>query len=94
MLALAITGGVTPSFSSGVHNVPKTELLSKLRIWIETGVLEVAAALPHATRLRDELLNLRRDISRSGETFEPAHSRQHDDLVMALALACWFPRAP
>ncbi len=94
IVAVGITGGSAPSYSNGIQHVPKLELLGKLRVWIETGALEIAPALPDSNRLRDELLNLRREISTGGETFEPERDHQHDDLVMALSLACWYPRAP
>lgn len=57
-------------------NVPRTLLLSQLRVLLERGSLAIPPGLPHAARLREELAAL-------------SHSKTgpHDDLAIALALA-------
>ena len=97
LTAVTITAGnharpASSSSYSGIGdrwNVPRRDLLSGLQILLEKGSLKIAAALPETRALVRELIRLRRNPT-SPQPADPAGEREeHDDLVIALALACW-----
>ncbi len=58
----------------------------------DVGRLKVARGLPEAETLQVELQAFQRRITDRGhDAFEGVGS--HDDLVIAVALACWWPTA-
>jgi hypothetical protein len=83
ILPVMITGGSGNSKvpSKGVYTVPRKDLLSLLRITIESGRLKGARHLP----LRGEFLSELAHI----DAESASHTRNHDDLVFAVALALW-----
>jgi hypothetical protein len=91
MVAITITGGhaVTHGEDHSLH-VPKKELVGTLQVLLQTRRLQVARTLPDAPALVRELENFRVKITPAlNETFEPWRDGQHDDLVLAVALAAW-----
>src|SRR5262249_41940183 len=52
----------------------------------------IAPSLPEAVTLGRELQQFRVKVSvlTGNETFEAWRERDHDDLVLAVALACWY----
>jgi hypothetical protein len=88
---ITITGGhsVTTSDPSGVR-VPKKVLISTLQVLLQTHRLQIAPGLREAPILVRELENYRVKITPArNEIFEPWREGQHDDLVLAVALAAW-----
>lgn len=70
--------------------VPKRELVSNMQALLQTGRIKVGQ-FPEATILRGELMHFRAKVLPNGyETYESARERDHDDLVLAVALACWY----
>jgi len=93
---VSITAGseVTPVGSDRWH-VAKTVLISTVDAMLHRGVLRFAAALREAPAMRDELLDFRRKLSDAGRaTYAAGRSGQHDDLVLAVAIACWWCARP
>jgi hypothetical protein len=87
---ITITAGheVVPD-GAGWH-VPKKELVSVLQVLLQSKRLQVARALPMAAVLVKELESFRVKITASAnETFEAWRERDHDDLVLAAAMAAW-----
>jgi hypothetical protein len=87
---ITITAGqaVVPD-GAGWH-VPKKELVSVLQVLLQSRRLQVARRLPMASVLVKELESFRVKITTSAnETFEAWRERDHDDLVLAVALAAW-----
>lgn len=75
------------------RRVPKLELVSTMLVLMQGGRLKFAADLPLAEKIVDELRAFTAKISPSGVTqFESARERDHDDLVLAVAMACWLGR--
>ena len=75
--------------SKGTISVPKKDLMGHLEVLLSTGRLHIAERLKLLPTLVEELKNFRAKITESGHArFEAARSG-HDDLVLALALACW-----
>ena len=63
--------------------VPRKDLLPGLEVLLETGELRISKRLAEAGRLVKELTSIRFGRGESGE---------HDDLTMAVGLACWRAR--
>ncbi len=91
-VAVTITGGRFTSYDGTMWRVPKKALLRPLVASTEEGRLKVAKGLREADALLRELQAFQRRITERGDnTFEGVGS--HDDLVIAVALACWWPTA-
>ena len=85
--AYVITGGRETTDTL----VPKRELVGKMQTLLQGERFKVADSLEWADVLRKELLNFRVKQTPTGqETYESAREADHDDLVLAVALACWF----
>jgi hypothetical protein len=70
--------------------VPKLELVGTVQVLLQTQRLQIAEALPDAAVLVRELEAFRAapPVLR-GDAAEPWRERDHDDLVLALAVAAW-----
>lgn len=97
MTAVTITGGerarqAASGFGVGVGehwHVPRADLLGGLRMLLEKGELKIAKAMRESGTLIRELLSMRSSAaSSSSSSVENLHG-EHDDLVLAVALACW-----
>ena len=103
-IPMSITGGHRPTFNwrSSAYprtaisvraegTVPKRDLVGVLQVLLETDRLGFARALPDLDVLIRELNNFRAKISLSGnDVYEAWREGDHDDTVLATALACWF----
>src|SRR6185312_4085667 len=83
LTAVTITGGERPRSGSGRVSVPKKDLIASLQLSLEKRELKIARGMSEVRTLVRELMDV--------GTGRP---REHDDLVMALALACWRARQP
>ncbi len=88
---VVITGGRRTSRGAcGAWRVPKKELVSCLQRLLLSRRLRVAA-LPERQPLVQELLAFGVRVTAAGhETFGARRERDHDDLVLAVALATWW----
>lgn len=86
-----ITGGDIEHHDNGFYKVPKRNLVSAVQIALQSGRLKIAEELSLAETLRKELLNFRIkvNISTAHDSYEAWREGDHDDLVLAAALACW-----
>ncbi len=91
--AVTITGGDKQHYrrgESGAMNVPKVDLMAHLLMALEKGELKIAAKMRESGTLKRELLDVRVSRRESGAIrFGADEYGQHDDLVIALALAVW-----
>ena len=82
IVPITITSGDTahadPHGGSGAFCVPRRDLISALRVLLETGHLKIAPTIHNRKELIEELTNL---------TDRP--TAHHDDLAMATAIATW-----
>ncbi|GIU72930.1 MAG: hypothetical protein KatS3mg004_0017 [Bryobacteraceae bacterium] len=79
LVPITITAGLHPAPDPhGGFLVPRRDLLSRLRILFESGLLRIPRSLPERASLLEELARL---------SDHPAP--HHDDLALALALAAW-----
>jgi hypothetical protein len=85
-----ITAGHQTLPTGDEYHVPKKELVSTLQVLLQSRRLRVAP-LPEGELLVKELLAFKVKITLSAnETFEAWRERDHDDLVLAVALAAWL----
>ena len=94
-IRITITAGaeVTAQGERRWH-VAKSVLISTVDALLHTGVLRFAAALNEAPAMRDELKDFRRKLSDAGRATYAARVGAHDDLVLAVAIACWWIARP
>ena len=91
--AVTITGGDRQSQDASGWRVPKRDLVTGLQALFETGELQVARELEDSEKLLQELREMKVRVSLGGhESFEAWREGAHDDLVLAVALACWKGR--
>ena len=83
--------GGSDSGSGDDYRVPKRDLVSTLQVLFQAGRLKVAGDLPEARTLTEELLNFKVTINAktAHDSYESWREGIHDDLVLAVALACW-----
>ena len=94
--AITITGGGAVTSFPGGYRVPKRDLVAALEVPFHTGEIKVAEGLELWPALKGELLNFRRKINlnTAHDSYEHWRETDHDDLVLATALACWMTRRP
>ena len=91
IIPVTITSGERESQSGSQWRVPKRDLVVGLQVLLEQGRLRIAGGLPEGALLLDELRQMRVKMTPSGhERFEAWRESSHDDLVLAVALACWW----
>ena len=89
MVPVMITAGRKQTFHDGYYHVAKTILINALQAALRQRRLQFAQGLAEVTTLLQELQNFRvRTTEAANEVFE-ARQGKHDDLLLALALACW-----
>ena len=89
-IAVTITAGNKVTRDGMEYGVPKRDLIGVLEVAMQTGRFKVARELPESKALMDELLSFKRKVTLTGrDTYEAWREGQHDDLVLAAALACW-----
>ena len=65
--------------------------IGKLQTLLESERLKIADELPLGPQLRQEFLTLRVKPTPTGQdSYESAREKDHDDIVLSVALACWF----
>jgi hypothetical protein len=95
LIPVTITGAGEASRRGPGWSVPKADLMKGLQVMLQEGELRIARELPLASELRRELLQIRAEAGASGRVRYGAFgSGQHDDLALAVALACWRSRRP
>ncbi len=90
LMPVTITGGQAESNDQGFYRVPKRDLIVGLQVLLQRGDLQIAAGLPFAEKLVEEMMAMEVRISPSGnEQYAAWREGTHDDLVFAVALAYW-----
>lgn len=90
IMPVTITGGDRQSYDHGHYRVPKRDLISGLTVFFQANKLAIAGQLREAETLITELGNMRVKITLDGnEKYGAWREGEHDDLVLAAALACW-----
>ena len=94
-VAATITGGDAVSQDGLEYRVPKRDLVSAVQVLLQSERLKIARGLPEASTLTSELLAFKVSISLKGHDsygndVGPWRENPHDDMVLAVALACWY----
>lgn len=93
---VVITGGdrVTSDTVNGLteHRVPKRDLVGALQILYQNDQLKMPEVLELREKLIVEMLNFRAKIDAASghDRYEHEGAGDHDDLVIAVALAAWY----
>lgn len=90
-VGVTITGGdgISKSGANQVR-VAKRLLVSTVQVVMQQGRLKIAKSMAGVEALQQELLNFRVKITDSANDLYAAREGEHDDLVIAMALALWF----
>jgi hypothetical protein len=89
VLPVVITGGIRESWADAYFHVPKVGLISRLQVLLEQRKLTFASRMEHAATLVKELQNYRVKITDAANESFNAREGEHDDLILAVALAAW-----
>jgi hypothetical protein len=87
--AVTITAWHESSGSAGSWHVPKKDLVGAAQVPLQRGKLKVAESLPEAQVLTAELRNFEVNITLNANAVYSHRDGEHDDLVLAVALALW-----
>jgi hypothetical protein len=88
--AVTITSGDRQRQTGSVWNVPKRDLIAVVQVLLERDELKLARGLRELGALMRELTDVRSSAGIGGRVRLGADGcGEHDDLVIALALACW-----
>ena len=70
--------------------IPKKDLVGLLQVMLQNRKIKIAESLDYASVLMEELQHFQMKTSLVSDTADISwRERPHDDLVLALALACW-----
>jgi len=88
---VVITGGESQHRGGDAYRVPKTDLVTALEVTLQNGYLKVAEGLELWPILREEMKIFRRKVSLKTppDSYEHWRESDHDDLVLAVCIACW-----
>jgi hypothetical protein len=93
--AVTITGGERQHQNGNAWSVPKRDLIAVVQVLLERDELKVAKGLRELAALVRELTDVRSTTGIGGRVRLGADGcGEHDDLVIALALACWRAKRP
>jgi hypothetical protein len=90
--AVSITSGFSESRGGGTYHVPKRNLVSRAVAPFEGRRLKIAKGMRLVPELVTELENFKVKVNTrtAYDSYEAWRESDHDDLVLALALACWW----
>jgi hypothetical protein len=90
---VSITAGIAETRGTGgTYHVPKRNLVSRAVAPFEGKRLKIARSMSLVPELVKELENFKVKVSlrTAHDSYEAWRESDHDDLVLALALACWW----
>jgi len=92
-IAVTITGGHETTRVTGYeYRVPKVHLVSAVQLLLNDGRIKISPSLPASGDLANELrkFQIRKTSSKTAQYEAPWREGEHDDLVLATALAAWY----
>jgi hypothetical protein len=96
LIAVTITAGDAVSHEGLNWRVPKRDLVGAVQVPLEQGRLKIAPALQAGALLKRELENfkVKIDPKTAHDSYLAWRDGEHDDLVLAVALAVWYFAPP
>src|ERR1017187_9136847 len=93
LMPAIITNGDFETRDQGYYRVPKRDLIIGLQVLLQRGAMQIAAGLKHGPDLVKEMADMQVKVTLAGnEQYGAWREGTHDDLVFAVALACWSAR--
>ena len=91
-IGVSIHGGDSVTHDGGNYRVPKRDLVGVLQVLLQSGRLKVAQKLELGPILQQEMLNFKQKIDpvTAHDSYSAWRDQDHDDLVLAVALAAWW----
>jgi hypothetical protein len=89
LVPVMITAGSKESHQDGYYHVAKTILISTLQVLLQQRRLQFARILAETPALVKELQDYQVKVTQAANEVFNAREGAHDDLLLALALACW-----
>lgn len=92
LVPITITGGSKAAMEpDGSWHVPKRELVAVLQVLLQQQRLSIAAGLSLASTLAEEMQTFKVKVTAAGnETTEAWREKDHDDIVLSVALSAWL----
>lgn len=91
LVPVTITGGSQTTQDKDEWHVPKRELIGVVTVLLQSGRLRIAASLPEASTLTQELSTFQTKITlAANDVYGAWREGQNDDTVLATALAAWY----
>jgi hypothetical protein len=88
-----ITGGNAASRDGSLWRVPKRDLVSAVQVMLQNERLKIAEDQPFVETLTKEMMTFKVKVTTSAnDTYGAWREGEHDDLVLAVALAAWYAR--
>jgi hypothetical protein len=92
LVPITIHGGTNINEKDNGYSVPKRDLVTALVSVVQSRRLRVAHDIDHRQQLVHEMQSFTADTKKGGaDTYEALMEKDHDDLVLALSYAIWYP---
>lgn len=92
---VVVTSGDSLNTAGGYLRVPKRDLVAAVQVPLQAKELKFADGLALGPTLVQEMLNFKIRITESAhDTYGSWRENEHDDLIFAVMLACWWARRP
>lgn len=92
LVPIGIHGGNAVNESTDGYSVPKRDLVTSLLIVIQSRRLIVPADIDYREQLIHEMQSFKmKQRGSGGDSYEALMEKDHDDLVLALSYAIWYP---
>lgn len=85
-----VPGGTVTDDGGGCLRVPKRDLAACIQVLLQNRRVKLAPDLPLAKILMDELRSFQVKVTPAAHDTYSAREGQHDDVVLAVALALWY----
>jgi hypothetical protein len=93
LMPAILTAGCLESRDQGYYMVPKRDLITGLQVMLQQRELQIAGNLEHGPTLVKEMADMQVRVTLAGnEQYGAWREGTHDDLVLAVGLACWCAR--
>ena len=91
MAPVTIHGGSETSRTKTGYNVPKRDLVSSLVMVVQSRRMKIASDIKYRAQLVHEMQSFTmKTTAKDSDTYEALMEKDHDDLVLALAMAIWY----